>query len=63
MSYSDFTLARLEEKFGVKNQRKRLFNDVTSIEPSDWLKKELLEIEELLGVFQQIIDYYKQTLM
>ena len=47
MSYTDFTLARLEDKFGVKNQRKRLFDDVKRIEPSDWLKTELLEIEEL----------------
>ncbi len=47
MSYSDFTLQKLEEKFGIKNHRKRLFTSVQSIEPSDRLKVELLEIEEL----------------
>lgn len=47
MAYSDFSLLKLEEKFGVKNKRKRLFKSVEPIEPSDWLKRELQEIEEL----------------
>jgi len=47
MAYSDFTLANLDEQFGIKNRRKRLFKTVEPIEPSDRLKVELLEIEDL----------------
>ncbi len=40
MAYSDFTLADLEEKFGIKNERKTLFSSVAAIEPSQKLQIE-----------------------
>lgn len=47
MAYGDFTLADLESKFGIRNQRRRLFDTVDLVEPSGKLKAELLEIEEM----------------
>jgi hypothetical protein len=48
MAYSDFTLSELDEKFGVSNQRKRLFGDIKPVpEISDWLKYTLKLSEEL----------------
>jgi hypothetical protein len=47
MAYSDFTLGDLESKFGIRNQRKRLFYAIDPVEPSPKLRAELLEIEEM----------------
>jgi hypothetical protein len=47
MAYGDFTLGDLESKFGIANQRRRLFNAIDPVEPSGKLKAELLEIEEM----------------
>ena len=41
MAYSDFTLDRLQEEFGIQNQRHPLFPVVEPITPSDWLAEEL----------------------
>jgi hypothetical protein len=43
MAYTDFTLSDLEQKFGIKNERKRLIFDKNLIEPSEKLKMELEE--------------------
>lgn len=37
MAYTDFTLSDLEEKFGVKNERKKLYFGNQNIEPSQRL--------------------------
>jgi hypothetical protein len=47
MAYSDFSLADLEEKFGVTNQRKRLFENIAPVLPSEKLRIELAEGEEM----------------
>jgi hypothetical protein len=47
MAYSDFTLSDLEEKFGVKHQRKRLQFNSTSIKASEKLRFELDESTEM----------------
>ncbi len=47
MAYGDFTLGDLENKFGIRNQRMRLFDAIDPVEPSGKLKAELLEIEEM----------------
>jgi hypothetical protein len=47
IDYGDFTLSDLESKFGIRNQRRRLFNAIVPVEPSEKLKAELLEIEEM----------------
>jgi len=47
MAYSDFTLAGLQEQFGIINQRVILFEKVTPVPPSDYLKRELEEVESL----------------
>ena len=47
MEYSDFTLFDLEEKFGVTNQKKELDFQSRVIEPTQWLKKELLDSKEM----------------
>lgn len=47
MAYSDFTLARLNEQFGLTNRRERLFHIVQPISPSSWLTDELQQLEEL----------------
>ena len=47
MAYSDFTLYDLEEKFGVKHQRKNLQFLIEPIEASERLKLELAESTEM----------------
>jgi hypothetical protein len=47
MAYTDFSLARLNEQFGVRNQRRRLFETVEPVAPSAWLLEELRQAEEL----------------
>jgi hypothetical protein len=47
MAYGDFTLSDLASKFGIRNQRRRLFDAITPVEPSEKLKAELLEVEEM----------------
>jgi hypothetical protein len=37
MAYTDFTLDLIEEKFGIKNQIKPLFDSPKPITPSEWL--------------------------
>lgn len=48
MAYSDFTLADLEEKFGVKNLRRQLFVQIDPVAPSEKLRLDLAESEEML---------------
>ena len=45
MAYSDFTLAELAEKFGIRNQRKYLFTQIEPIAPSEKLQFDLAESE------------------
>jgi hypothetical protein len=47
MSYSDFTLKDLQNKFGIKNKVCRLFDKLEPIEPSDWLKTTLEKTSKL----------------
>ena len=47
MPYTDFTLSDLEEKFGVKHERKRLDFGNVLFEPSEKLKIELEESAEM----------------
>lgn len=47
MAYSDFTLSDLEEKFGVTNERKELDFQLSPIEPTKWLQKELSDSKEM----------------
>ena len=47
MAYTDFTLSDLEEKFGVKHERKRLDFGNVLFEPSEKLKIELEESAEM----------------
>ncbi len=47
MPYSDFSLNDLEVKFGVHNLRKHLFSELPLFEPSQRLKTELSEAEEM----------------
>jgi hypothetical protein len=47
MAYTDFTLDRLQEEFGIQNQQHRLFPQVEPIHPSDWLIDELQVADEL----------------
>ena len=47
MTYSDFTLSDLEEKFGVKHQRKRLQFNSQPIKASEKLRFELEESTEM----------------
>jgi len=50
MAYRDFTLEELNKKFGIKNKRNPLFNDVLiqQVSPSDWLEKTLSLSRKLL---------------
>jgi hypothetical protein len=47
IDYGDFTLSDLESKFGIRNQRRRLFDAIAPVEPGEKLRVELLEIEEM----------------
>lgn len=47
MAYSDFTLEKLEQQFGIKNQMIPLFNNIHPLEPSDKLKEALQLAREL----------------
>ncbi|MEM6299653.1 MAG: hypothetical protein AAF740_13270 [Bacteroidota bacterium] len=48
MGYSNFKkLEQVTKKFGLSARRKRLFNDITPIKPSSWLK-ETLELADLV---------------
>ena len=47
MAYSDFTLADLEEQFGVKNLRKHLFTQIAPVLPSEKLLFDLAEGEDM----------------
>jgi hypothetical protein len=41
MAYSNFSLREVKKKFGLIEERKRLFNQIQDIEPSSWLKQTL----------------------
>jgi hypothetical protein len=49
MAYSDFTLRDLETKFGIQEERIRLFStlSVADVQPTSWLLNELEESEEM----------------
>jgi len=47
MSYSDFSLKDLQNKFGVKNKVTQLFPKFEAIEPSEWLKITLHKTSQL----------------
>ena len=47
MAYTDFTLSELDEKFGVKNERKQLQFFAKPIEPTERLRLELEESIEM----------------
>ncbi len=47
MAYSEYTLLRIEEDFGIKNQIESLFPDVEPILPSEWLLNSLQIAKEL----------------
>jgi len=47
MAYCDFTLQLLQQRFGLTHQRKRLFEEVTPLTPSQWLLSALQMAEEL----------------
>ena len=47
MAYTDFSLSDLEMKFGISNQRKRLFTDTVPVFPSQTLSEALAEVEDL----------------
>lgn len=57
MSYRDFKFKDLEDKFGVKQGRKRLFSaDVPSVEPSDLLLGILERIEGKLFTTEKALS-------
>ncbi len=47
VSYSSYTLEKLEEEYGIVNKRAKLFENVESQKVTDWLKKSLLVAEQL----------------
>ncbi len=47
MAYGDFTLSEIERKFGVKNQVVSLFDNLTLVKPSDFLKTILNDVKDL----------------
>lgn len=47
MAYTDFTLASLEQKFGVRNQRRTLFSPLPPLPLSTDLQKALTRAREL----------------
>jgi len=49
MPYSEFTFSQVQKKFGIKENRIKLFNEIKRLEPSAWLK-ETLEVSLELGL-------------
>lgn len=49
MAYSEYSLLQIEEEFGIKNQIINLFDDIQSVEPSEWLLN-LLQIAKELPI-------------
>ncbi len=49
MAYSDYSLLKIEEEFGIKNQIMNLFDDIKPVEPSNWLLN-LLQIAKELPI-------------
>ena len=47
MAYNDFTLNMIFERFGIQNKRTRILEDFSPLKASEYLKKELKEVEEL----------------
>lgn len=47
MAYTDFSLATLETKFGIRNYVKPLFAPLPPLTPSDWLQTSLRLVQEL----------------
>ncbi len=47
MAYIDFTLDIIEEKFGIQNQIKSLFDNPKPVEPSEWLSASLNNAKDL----------------
>ncbi|MFN8672928.1 MAG: hypothetical protein U0457_12710 [Candidatus Sericytochromatia bacterium] len=41
MSYRDFTLTSISEKFNITYESKKLFDKITLIKPSSWLLETL----------------------
>ncbi len=52
MAYSDFTVASLRTKFGIKFDSNHLFSDVKKIEPSIWLL-EAIKRGRLFGYYTE----------
>jgi hypothetical protein len=52
MAYSDFTVASLKTKFGIKFDSNHLFSDVKKIEPSTWLL-EAIKRGRLFGYYTE----------
>ena len=47
MAYSDFTLDKIRQTFGIENRRTPILHQFTPIVLSDYLKQALKEAEEL----------------
>jgi len=47
MAYSEFTLSKLEEDYGLKNQITSLFQNLEKLEPSNALRAALMTAQEL----------------
>jgi hypothetical protein len=47
MAYTDFSLATLDTKFGIRNYVKPLFEPLPPLTPSDWLQTSLRLVQEL----------------
>lgn len=47
MAYSDFTLQKIRQEFGIENKRTPMLRDMQLLEPSADLLKNLSEVEEL----------------
>lgn len=49
MAYRDFTLEKIRNTFGIQFETKKIFDNIISLEPSDWLK-ETLERSKLFSL-------------